>query len=226
MDKKGRRLLFIAAALIVLTLACISSGQTGLDSSALKGTELSLKETELALGAEKLTAESNLLATSAAVAAFTPTVEIPQATNTPEQLAQPTVSVPTPTHTMTLQPTSSKVIIQVSTDRKTFYCVPSDGPTTLTITVQLNNVDNGVAVWWRLQEKTGGKTTDWEFKDMRRAGGNNRDFTFDADTWNGTNNFYYPPLMGESWFQYQIIADGNVDRTEVFSDVTFFPCAQ
>ncbi len=212
--------------LMFISLGCLVSGGAGLNASALKETELSLRETELALEVEKITAESNLLGTSAALAAGTSTDEPAPRQNTPEPLTQPTTSAPQFTQTLTEQPASDKLILDVTTDRKTFYCVPSSGPTTLTITVTLSDVDQGVAVWWRLNEKNGGKITDWEYKDMRRAGGNNRAFTFNADTWNGTNNFYYPPLMGESWFEYQIIGDKNQYRTEVFSDVTFFPCAQ
>jgi len=131
-------------------------------------------------------------------------------------------STPTPTQTQS----NSNLIQQVSVNRKTFYCVPSSGPTTLTITVETSDVNQGLSLWWRMSEKSPGKTTDWEYKPLNRAGGNTRSFTFDADVWAGTNNFYYPPLMGESWFQFQIIADDNSERTEVFSDVTFFPCAQ
>ncbi len=133
---------------------------------------------------------------------------------------------PTPTMTVAVAPVNDKLILNVYTDRTTFYCVPSDGPTTLTITVELSDIDHGLAIWWRLDEKATGQTTEWEYEDMHRAGGNTRDFTFDADSWNGTNNFYYPPLMGESWFEFQIIADGNVERTDVIATVTFFPCAQ
>ena len=61
---------------------------------------------------------------------------------------------------------------------------------------------------------------------MQRAGGNAWEFTFDADVWAGTNNFFYPPLMGESWFEYQIISNDGLEGTDVFTNVTFFPCAQ
>mgnify|MGYP006987899149 CR=1 FL=1 len=69
-------------------------------------------------------------------------------------------------------------------------------------------------------------TTDWEVVDMQCAGGNARVYTFDADVWVGTNNFFYPPLMGESWFECQIIGNDVLARTDFFTNVTFFPCAQ
>lgn len=224
MKKQTKRFFWGAAVVILVSLSCITTGQTGVDENALKGTELSLKETEIALSAAQLAAERDRQATSAAGGSAQPTMGVPPVGNTPQVSVQPTIDIPLPTAQSA--PANVNLIQQVSTDRKTFYCVPSEGPTTLTVTATISNIDKGLAVWWRLQVKSTGEKTEWQFKDMHRADGNNRDFTFDADSWAGTNNFYYPPLLGESWFQYQIIADGNIERTEVFSDVTFFPCAQ
>lgn len=224
MKKNVKRLILVFAVLFLLSMSCITSEQTGVDTNALKATELSLKETEIALSAAQLVAERDRQATSAAGGAVQPTMGVPPVQNTPQTIVQPTVDIPLPA--VEVAPANVNLIQQVSTDRKTFYCVPSSGPTKLTVTATISNIDKGLAVWWRLQVKGTEEKTEWQFKDMHRAGGNNRDFTFDADSWAGTNNFYYPPLLGESWFQYQIIADGNIERTEVFSDVTFFPCAQ
>lgn len=216
MNKAWRILLFCVSVLILSSLACIATGGTSQEDLALKATELSLKQTELALNAQKQTVESNPQPQQPL-----PTIEV-----VPETLVEEPQPQPTPTMTLAPAPTSDKLILNVYTDRTTFYCVPSDGPTTLTITVELSDIDHGLAVWWRLDEKATGRTTEWEYEDMHRAGGNTRNFTFDADSWNGTNNFYYPPLMGESWFEFQIIADGNVERTDVIATVTFHPCAQ
>lgn len=147
----------------------------------------------------------------------------------PEQPAQeepPAQAPPTSTATVTLEPTSDLLFLSVTTDRTVFYCVPSSGPTSLTITVEMSDVNRGATLFWRLEEKANFNTTDWEMVDMQRAGGSARTYTFDADVWTGTNNFFYPPLMGESWFEYQIISNDGGVRTDVFTNVTFFPCAQ
>lgn len=147
----------------------------------------------------------------------------------PEQPTQqaPTAQAPaTKTSTITLQPTQDVLFQRVTTDRTVFYCVPSSGPTTLEIRVEMRDVNRGATLFWRLEEKANNNTTGWEPVDMQRAGGNVRTYTFDANTWTGTNNFFYPPLMGESWFEFQIISNDGRDRTEVFTLVTFFPCAQ
>ena len=216
MKKPWRVIIFILSTLILASLACISSGSTSEQDLALKATELSLKQTELALESQQQPAGNVQQPQQPA-----PTIEV-----VPENPVEEPQPQPTPTMTEALPPVSDKLILNVYTDRTTFYCVPNDGPTTLTITVELSDIDHGLAVWWRLEEKGTGRTTEWDYEDMHRAGGNTRDFTFDADSWNGTNNFFYPPLMGESWFEFQIIADGNGERTDVIATVTFFPCAQ
>ena len=147
---------------------------------------------------------------------------------TPEPPTQEPPQESPPTSTATVTPTSTLDILfqSVSVDRTIFHCISGDGPTSLTITVKMSDVDRGATLFWRLEQKSNNNTTDWEIVDMRRAGGGTRTYTFDADVWAGTNNFFYPPLMGESWFEYQIISNDGLDRTEVFTNVTFFPCAQ
>ena len=241
MRKGDKTVILIMVVIFSVSLACSLTGETAVPPTAYTETAMSLRMTQLALDAIQLTLESHSqeltieAAVNATSQALPPTTDNLAPTQ-PDFLQPPTITqapvIPTTapptitlTHTETTAPTSSKLILQVFTDRKVFYCVPSSGPTTLTVTVSLSNVDQGAAVYWRLRDKSTGRTTDWEHKDLRRSGGNNRAFTFDANVWDGTNNFYYPPLMGESWFQYQIIADKG-ERTEVFTDVTFFPCAQ
>lgn len=226
MQKSVKWLLIAGAVLIAMTLACTVSGDSASDSSANQATELSLKQTELALDIQQLTVEANQ--SDPPIIPPTQGNEMPAATLTQPMMEfiPSSTTAPTATATETLVPTSDKLILNVMTDRKVFYCVSGSGPTTLTITVELSDIDEGMAVYWRLEDKVNGNTTDWELKDLHRAGGNNRSFTFNADVWAGTNNFFYPPLFHESWFEYQIIADSGKDRTEVFADVTFFPCAQ
>lgn len=114
---------------------------------------------------------------------------------------------------------------QIAADRKKFYCISSDGPTTLGISVT-GAAGPALVVRWRLNDKVDGRTTDWEDVEMKKTGSDQYSFTFDANTWDGTNNFYYPAMMHESWFEYQVTARDGSYRSEVIKDVTFFPCAQ
>jgi hypothetical protein len=129
--------------------------------------------------------------------------------------------------TIDTPPSASSAPIQaVSTDRDVFHCISSDGPTTLTISV---NTDPGVtelALRWRLNTKIDGQLTEWEGAFLDKISSNQFSYTFNADTWGGTNNFYYPPLLGESWFEFQIFLPDGTFQTKIFTDITFFPCAQ
>ncbi|MBN1537375.1 MAG: zinc ribbon domain-containing protein [Anaerolineales bacterium] len=123
------------------------------------------------------------------------------------------------------QPPSSKAP-EITVDRNIFYCVPSDGATSMTINVSMDGVGGALAVRWHLKDKIAGTTTDWEEVDMQNMGSGQYSYTFDANTWEGTNNFYYPPMMHESWFEFQIVAKDGSFTSELFQDNTFRPCAQ
>jgi hypothetical protein len=228
-----RRLIFgsIIFIFIILTLACSLSPQA----------DTTLENTRVALAVQ----QTSIVLEQTNIAQAQPPTEIPevvlQPTYTPyptytqpvvesTEVLPPTLLPPTvtlaSTATFTATATTTRLIQQITVDRKVFYCISSDGPTTLTITVQVSDINRGMAVWWRLEDKNTQRKTDWQFEDLRRASSNTRSFTFDADVWAGTNNFFYPPLMGESWFLFQIISDDGKERTDVFADVTFFPCAQ
>lgn len=221
----------IILAIIIATLACsiTPQGDTTLENTRVA---LAVQQTSIVLEQTDMAQAQPPSATPVDVSQPTytpyPTYTQPVATNTdvvPPTLVPPSATLP-PTATFTATATMTRLIQQVMTDRKVFHCVSSDGPTTLTVTVQVGDINKGMAVFWRLEDKATGRKTDWQSEDLRRASSNSRAFTFDADVWAGTNNFYYPPLMGESWFLYQIISDDGKERTDVFTDVTFFPCAQ
>jgi hypothetical protein len=135
-----------------------------------------------------------------------------------------------PAATVTLTPTVTQTATQevlfqnVTTDRTEFACFVMGWENTLTITVEMSDVDRGAALFWRLHEKATDTKLAWELVDMVRAGGNKRTYTFNANLPGGQNNFTYPIAMTESWFEFQIISNDGADRTEVFADVTFIPC--
>ena len=239
MNRRHYFLLALSVMLLVF-ISCSFSSDVDLPLNKTKTalviqqTSVSLEQTQISLNAARL-----FTATSAAIEqpTYTP---YPTFTSPSVIEVQPTYT-PYPTYTIspsetsqppTLQPTVSvsdtpaAYFQSITVDRKVFYCVSSNGPTTLTVTVELSDVDRGAALYWRLSDKKTGNITNWEFVKMDRIGGNARSFTFNADSWAGTNNFYYPPLMGESWFEFQIISSDGQDRTDVISEVTFFPCAQ
>ena len=237
---KRHYFLIALSVLILISISCSLSSEIDTTLNQTK-TALVIQQTSVSLQQTQISQNNSPLATDTSVAAEQPTfTPYPTFTSPAVIVVQPTYT-PYPTYTVppsatsqppTLQPTVSftdtptAYFQSITVDRKVFYCVPSDGPTTLKVTVQLSNVDLGAGLYWRLADKTTGRITDWEYVKMERIGTNQRSFTFDADVWIGTNNFYYPPLMGESWFEFQIISNDGQYRTDVISEVTFFPCAQ
>ena len=149
------------------------------------------------------------------------TQEVPPPEEPPEDDQHEATVTLTPTVTQTA--TQDVLFQNVTKDQTEFFCFPIDGPTSLTITVEMSDLDRGAALFWRLHEKATDWKMDWEIVDMVRAGGNKRTYTFEANP-GGAWNFIYPPATLESWFEFQIISNDGADRTEVFADVTFHPC--
>ena len=137
---------------------------------------------------------------------------------------EPRPDEPRPEEPQPEEPMPEELFLMVVAEPKEFHCFMSGGPIELTVTVEMSDVDRGGNLFWRLHEKSTGTKLPWEVVDMLRADDNTRAFTFNADMPGGTNNFSYPPGMTESWFEFQIVSNDGEERTEVFTDVTFFPC--
>jgi hypothetical protein len=125
--------------------------------------------------------------------------------------------------TQTLVPTPTELVLEIRTSVDTFYCYQS--PYELTITVEVSDIDRGMAVYYHIEDKYTGTTSDQQVIDLHRRTGNTRDAKIIGGG-SMKQNLQFPPLMNESYFIYQIISDDAVYRSPVFSDITFFPCAQ
>jgi len=229
-----RRNLVFGSIWLVFILAALACSLTTQQDSTLENTRVALAVQQTSIVLEQ-TDNAQIQPPSATPEVALPPTYTPYPTYTQPAVTNTDVLPPTlipatatlaSTATFTATLTPELLIQQVLVDRNVFYCVANDGPTTLTITVRVGDINRGMAVFWRLEDKATGRKTDWQSEDLRRASSNSRSFTFDADVWAGTNNFYYPPLMGESWFLFQIISDDGKERTDVFTDISFFPCAQ
>ncbi|MEA3327711.1 MAG: hypothetical protein U9R53_10495 [Chloroflexota bacterium] len=210
--------------IVVILTACglINQGDPSLDATRVA---IAVQQTGLAQGqnpqVEQLQPQVDVPVQPTYTLYPTYTQEAPPQDEPPQEVPPTETVTLTPTVTMTA---TQEVLFQsVTKDRIEFACHLMGYPTTLTITVEMSDVNRGAALFWRLHEKATDYKMDWTLEDMVRAGGNKRTYTFDADIPGGTANFGYPAI-GESWFEFQIISNDGVDRTEVFADVTFFPC--
>jgi hypothetical protein len=89
----------------------------------------------------------------------------------------------------------------------------------------LIQIDRSMAVYYHIQDKSTGVASDGQHVDLHRKTGDTRDATITGGG-SSDQNLQFPPLMGESYFVYKIISDDGMYRSPVYSDITFFPCAQ
>lgn len=217
-------LVFMFSLIAVVCTACgfADQGDPSLDATRVA---LAVQQTSLAQGQNPQVDQPPPQVDQPAQPTYTMyptfTQEVPPPEEPPEEEPQAATVTLTPTVTQTA---TQEVLFQnVTKDRTEFFCFTADGPTSLTITVEMSDLDRGAALFWRLHEKATDWKMDWEIVDMVRAGGNKRTYTFEANPV-GAWNFIYPPATFESWFEFQIISNDGVERTEVFADVTFHPC--
>jgi len=114
------------------------------------------------------------------------------------------------------EPMPEELFLEVTAEPKESHCNPFADSIVLTVTVTMSDIDRGANLFWRLHEKATDVKLDWEVVDMLRVDDHTRSFSFTAGM--------MPVELGESWFEFQIVSNDGADRTEVFADVTFFPC--
>lgn len=211
---------------LVFGLSCnLMRSVEGTPTAEDEPTEPSLMETEIALRVLG-TSLANEQATLQAAQAQMTSQSADQAPGpTSEPPPQPTAQVlpPTPVPTQTGVPTPQPLVLEIRASVNTFYCYQS--PYELTITVKVSDISRGMAVYYRIQDKTSGVTSDWQSLDLRRKSGDTRSATIIGGG-SMDQNLQFPALMGESYFIYQIVSDDNSYRSDSYSNVTFFPCAQ
>ncbi len=217
----SRRFLIIIflSAILLSMLAC---------GDLFGGGTAPAQENQAAEG-ENLQATTQVLVTQMALTSQAQQQYMPP-TATQQPISPPPTTTPQPAATEeseTGSPAAAELIQDLSINRNTFYCIEADGPTTVTFTVEMSDIERGMAIFWRLYEKADQSMTEWKNVSMVRKTSTARTFTFDANAGEGTNNFFYPPGFAESWFQFQLISGDGQYRTPVYrDDITFFPCAQ
>jgi hypothetical protein len=204
---------------VVLACSLISISDGG-------GTDPSAIQTEIAFGIMSTSLANNQMTLQALQfqmtqqAAYVP----PSQTSAPPQ-APPTQNIPpSPSPTFTTTSTPAALVLEIQKSVGTFYCYQS--PYELTITVRVSDIERGMAVYYRIQDKKSNVASEWQSIDLHRRNSNDtRTATIIGGGGSG-QNLQFPPLMGESYFLYQIISDDATYRSQVYSDITFFPCGQ
>jgi hypothetical protein len=210
---------------ILVVLACALVGAPGNqqpDPSAVQ-TEIAFGIMSTSLANQQMTLEAmqaqlTLQASSGQATQPSQPTQVSAPTQPPAQNIQPS-PVPSPTEA----PPPTELVLDIKKSVDTFYCYQQ--PYQLTITVKVSDINRGIAVYYHIEDKNSGVTSDGQVIDLHRKTSDTRDATIIGGG-SGQQNLQFPPLMGESYFVYQIISDDGSYRSPVYSDITFFPCAQ
>jgi hypothetical protein len=215
---------YLQAAILCLgiagVLACnMVNTVTGEPTSdpVLAETDIALRVMATSLAGQVMTVQAAQTQISKQMPAFQPTQTSAPLQSTAENI------LPSPLPTSTDVPAPASLVLGIQTSVNTFYCYQS--PYELTITVRVSDINKGMAVYYHIEDKISGVTSDGQVLDLHRTGSDTRSITIIGGG-SMDQNLQFPPLMGESYFIYQIISDDGTFRSPVYSNVTFFPCAQ
>lgn len=220
---KFSRMVVLSLISIIIILSCtLISGPEGVqpDSSVI--------ETEIAFGIMSTSLASQRMTLEALQAQMTQQIPAAQATQTSEPPQPPTQTIqpsaePSMTPGKTETPPPVELVLDIQNSVDTFYCY--QWPYELTITVKVSDINRGMAIYYHIQDKNSGVTSDGQVIDLHRQTGDTRNVTIIGGG-SSMQNLQFPPMMGESYFVYQIISDNGSYRSPVYSDITFFPCGQ
>ena len=209
-------LLFLSVIVILSCSLVSSSGGEQPDPSAVE-TEIAFGIMATSLANQQLTLQAMQAQMSMPAATVGPTQ-----TSAPPQ--PPTQNIqPSPEPSQTDPPPPAELVLEIRKSVDTFYCYQS--PYELTITVKVSDLERGMAVYYHIQDKNTGVTSTGQVIDLHRKGSDARNATIIGGG-SSQQNLQFPPMMGKSYFVYQIISDDALYRSPVYSDITFFPCGQ
>jgi len=221
-NNKFLQMLILFLSIIVILACSLVGGSEGEqpDSSAVEtGIAIGIMSTNVANQQMTLQAIQAQMTIQAANVQPTQTSGPPQV---PTQNIQPS---PEPSKTSAPPPTATpaELVLDIQKSVDTFYCYQP--PYELTITVKVSDINRGMAVYYHIRDKNSGVSSEQQVIDLHRKGSDTRNATVIGGG-SSKQNLQFPPMMGESYFYYQIISDDAVYRSPVYSDITFFPCAQ
>jgi hypothetical protein len=212
--------LICASLAVALSCSLVSSPATqpGADPALIE-TDIAIRVLSTSIANQQLTLQAVQAQQTQQVQAAPPSAAQPP-TSTSEPSLQPTQEIPpAPQHSQSDAP----LVLDIQASVDTFYCYQE--PYELTLTVRVSDISRGMAVYYHIRDKSSGIRSDGQVIDLHRRNGDTRAATIVGGGGN-KQNLQFPPLMGESYFVYQIISDDALYRSPTYSDITFYPCGQ
>jgi hypothetical protein len=204
---------------ILIVLACNlgTSPTLGAPDPSMAETEVQLRVVATSQAIQQMTLDAAQLQVAQPVS-----TEEPTQTSLPVSLPTETIP-PTPIPTQTQVPSPASLVLDIQTSVDEFYCYQP--PYELTISVTVSDIERGMSVYYHISDKNSGVSSEWQTIDLHRRTSTTRDATIIGGG-SSRQNLQFPPLMGESWFIYQIISDDGKFRSPSYGNITFFPCGQ
>jgi hypothetical protein len=215
-NKTLKTLALFLCVIVILACSTVTAPQ-GSDSDP------AAIETRIALGIMATNVANQQITLEAIQSGMTQQAAPPQPTVTQESFIPPTQNLIPPPKPADTAAAPLPLVTDIFKSVDTFYCYQA--PYEVTITVKVSNIERGMAVYYHIRDKNSGVRSDGQVVDLHRKGSDARSATIIGG---GSNkqNLQFPPLMGESYFVYQIISDDGTFRSPTYTDITFYPCAQ
>jgi hypothetical protein len=207
---------------VVLACSLVSSPDGGQPDPSAVDTEIAFGIMSTSLANQQMTLQA-MQAQMTTQAQMVPQAATVQPTQTSEPQPPTQAIQPSPEPSKTDAPPPMELVLDIRTSVDSFYCYQS--PYELTITVQVSDINRGMAVYYHIQDKNSAVSSTGQVIDLHRKSGDTRDATIIGGG-SSQQNLQFPAMMGESYFVYQIISDDGSYHSPVYSDITFFPCGQ
>jgi hypothetical protein len=211
---------------LVLVLSCnMMSTPVGTQppDPSVEETDIALRVMSTSLAIQQMTLEA-AQAQMTQQAGSVPPTEPAQPTQTTAPTQTPVQEIqPSPVPSNTPVPPPAALVLEIQKSLDTFYCYQF--PYELTISVKVSDINRGMAVYYHIRDKLSGVMSEDQVIDLHRQNSDTRSAVIIGGG-SSRQNLQFPPMMGESYFVYQIISDDGKFRSPVYSDITFFPCGQ
>lgn len=222
-NKFSQMAVLCSSIIIVLACSLVSSPEGEQPDPSAVQTEIAIGIMSTNLANQQMTLQAMQAQMTMQAGSVQATVPA-QPTQTSEPTQPPVQNIqPSPIPSPTDVPPPAALVLDIQTSVDTFYCYQS--PYELTITVKVSDINRGMAVYYHIRDKNSGVASDGQVIDLHRKGSDARNATIIGGG-SSQQNLQFPPLMGESYFVYQIISDDTLYRSPVYSDITFYPCGQ
>ena len=203
-NKLFQMVVLFLSIIVVLSCSLVSTPEAGSPDPSAVQTEIAFGIMSTSLANQQMTLQAMQAQMTLQAGSVQPTQPV-QPTQASVPTEPPVLNIqPSPIPSPTDVPPPASLVLDIQKSVDTFYCYQS--PYELTITVKVSDLERGMAVYYHIQDKKTGVTSTGQVIDLHRKTSDTRDATIIGGG-SSQQNLQFPPLMGKSYFVYQIISD-------------------